>query len=147
MGRRWSPPGGLQSAAPPWWATACWTFARHLRYDLEILLRNSSAKIRTPLSFSLSPGPPGTANLAPKSVKVCFFRFLNRFFRASKRTSILTSKNHRKICEKHRFGGPKPFPTPSKIRRTCCQVPGRVRSTNTIPAVSTMLCKGGGPVT
>ena len=55
-----------------------------------------------PLSLFLSPqGPPGTANPAPKSGKVCFFRFLNRFFRASKRTSILTSKNHRKICEKH----------------------------------------------
>ena len=66
-----------------------------------------------PLSLFLSPqGPPGTANPAPKSGKVCFFRFLNRFFRASKRTSILTSKNHRKICEKHRFWGPKPLPKP-----------------------------------
>ena len=66
-----------------------------------------------PLSLFLSPqGPPGTANPAPKSGKVCFFRFLNRFFRVSKRTSILTSKNHRKICEKHRFWGPKPLPKP-----------------------------------
>ena len=51
-----------------------------------------------PLSLFLSPqGPPGTANPAPKSGKVCFFRFFEQFFRAPKRTSILTSKNNRKI--------------------------------------------------
>ena len=66
-----------------------------------------------PLSLFLSPqGPPGTANPAPKSGKVCFFRFLYQFVCVPKRTSILISKKHRKICEKQRFWDPKPLPKP-----------------------------------
>ena len=115
-GRRCSPPGGFQSAAPPWWATACWTVNRHLRYDLEILLRNSSAKIRTPLSFSLSPGPPRHRKPGAKKRKSLLFSIFESIFSRFKTHFDFdiekSSKNMRKTLD---LGVPNPSTNLSKI--------------------------------
>ena len=119
--RRWSPNGGFQSAAPPWWATACWTVNRHLRYDLEILLRNSSAKIRTPLSFSLSPGPPRHRKPGAKKWKSLLFSIFEPIFSRFKTHFDFdiekSSKNMRKTSI---LGSQTPPQTPPKSMQNRC---------------------------
>ena len=105
VGRQWSPPGGLQSAAHRRWCTACRTNIikpQHQTPDTNIEWPCCKCLMRFscfPILKSFPRHVPYTGNPSPKSGKVCFCCIVGRFFRLPKRASKTTSKKHGKKCE------------------------------------------------
>ena len=79
--------------------------------------------------YPLSISPPGSAHSAGPAQNrnlFCFWALKTRFFRLPKRTSKMTSKNHRKKCKNRGFWSPKTIPKSFQILPKPCQTPPKL---------------------
>ena len=118
-GRRWSPPGGLQSAAHRRWCTACKTPITNFNIKHQTPSSNGlSTSVSEIFVFPLPIIPPQARPVhrspAQKYRFLCLFRLLGSIFSPPERASKTTTKKHRKKCENRGFWPPETLPKPSR---------------------------------